>query len=96
MTTTEHGIGRDERRPVVVDLYARLSRSADGSTEKVDTQVADCRAFVERNGWTVGAEHVDNSLSAWRRGCGARGGKRCWRGWSSGSPAAWWCGTKIG
>jgi site-specific DNA recombinase len=53
--------------PVVVDLYARLSRNPLGELEKIDTQLEDCRRVVERMGWTVGAEHVDNSLSAWRR-----------------------------
>ncbi|MFN2383256.1 MAG: recombinase family protein [Gemmatimonadota bacterium] len=56
-------------RPLVVDLYARLSRSpSDDSLEKVDNQLADCRAVAARNGWVIGREHRDNSLSAWRRG----------------------------
>lgn len=56
-------------RPLVVDLYARLSQCpTDGSLEKVDTQLEDCRAVAGRNGWTIGREHRDNSLSAWRRG----------------------------
>ncbi|MGH3980363.1 MAG: recombinase family protein, partial [Pseudonocardiaceae bacterium] len=56
-------------RPLVVDLYARLSRCpTDGSLEKVDTQLVDCRAVAQRNGWTIGHEHDDPNLSAWRRG----------------------------
>lgn len=63
MTTTEDGTGADQRRPVV-DLYARLSRCpTDGSLEKVETQLADCRAVAERNGWTVGKEVVAEKAS---------------------------------
>lgn len=56
-------------RPLVVDLYARLSRCPeDGNLEVVDTQLADCRKVAQRNGWVIGQEHRDNSLSAWKRG----------------------------
>lgn len=33
-------------RPVVVDIYARLSRNPNGELEKVDVQLADCRAVA--------------------------------------------------
>lgn len=51
----------------VVDIYARLSRNPDGKIEKIEDQVADCRAVVERRGLAVGQVHVDNNLSAWKR-----------------------------
>lgn len=51
----------------VVDIYVRLSRNPDGDLERLDTQEADCRAVAQRRGWTVGAVHGDNSLSAWKR-----------------------------
>ncbi len=66
MVSTQHGTTTDPRP--TVDIYARLSRNPDGRLEKIDDQLADCRAVAERYGWGVGAEHVDNSLSAWKRG----------------------------
>lgn len=61
-------------RPLVVDLYARLSRCpTDGSLEKVDKQLIDCHAVADRNGWTVGAQWDDPDLSAWRRGVRRKG-----------------------
>lgn len=54
--------------PIVVDLYARLSMNPNGELEKIDTQLDDCRRQAERQGWRVGQVHIDNSLSAWKRG----------------------------
>ena len=51
----------------VVDIYARLSRNPDGKLEKIQDQVADCRAVAERRGLMIGEVHADDNLSAWKR-----------------------------
>src|SRR5687768_5320420 len=53
--------------PPVIDIYARLFRNPDGKIEKIEDQVADCRAVAERRGLTVGEVHADDNLSAWKR-----------------------------
>lgn len=58
---------------VVMDSYARLSRNPDGLLEKIDRQLEDNRRTIERLGATVGVEHIDNSLSAWKRGVKRKG-----------------------
>ncbi|MFE6845050.1 recombinase family protein [Streptomyces sp. NPDC057686] len=52
----------------VFDIYARISKAPDGSIEKTDRQIADCKAELERRGITLGEIHKDDNLSAWRRG----------------------------
>ena len=54
-------------QPATVDVYARLSRNLDDKLEKIEDQIADCRAVAERRGLVVGEVHVDNNLSAWKR-----------------------------
>lgn len=44
-------------------IYCRISRDA-GTRLGVQRQEADCRALVERKGWTVGEVFVDNDVSA--------------------------------
>ena len=51
----------------VVDIYARLSRNPDGKIEKIQDQVADCRAVAERRGLLIGEVHADDDISAWKR-----------------------------
>lgn len=48
-----------------VALYARISKDRNGEQEGVTRQVDACRELVERRGWTVVAEHVDNDISAY-------------------------------
>lgn len=49
-------------------IYARLSddkrRGTDAEGLNVDEQIADCRAFIDRQGWTVGTVYRDDSISA--------------------------------
>jgi DNA invertase Pin-like site-specific DNA recombinase len=42
-------------------IYARQSIDHD---QGIADQMADCRALAEREGWTIGAEYVDNDVSA--------------------------------
>ncbi|TGB13302.1 recombinase family protein [Streptomyces sp. MZ04] len=51
-----------------IDIYARISKAPDGSLEKTDRQIADCRAELERRGLTLGEVFQDPNLSAWKRG----------------------------
>ena len=45
-------------------LYARISLDWEGEGLGVERQLHDCRAIVERLGWTVIDEYVDNSIGA--------------------------------
>lgn len=45
-------------------IYARISRDTKQG-QGVDRQEADCRALVERLGWTVEAVYIDNDVSAY-------------------------------
>ncbi len=48
-----------------VAIYARISRDPDGDMLGVTRQLEDCRAEVERRGWTVAEEYVDDDTSAY-------------------------------
>lgn len=67
---------RTASQPLVVDLYARLSRNPDGQLEKIETQLADCEAVAQRRGWQVGERLDDPNMSAWRRGRKRKGWDR--------------------
>lgn len=56
------------RQGPVIDVYARISKAPDGSVEKTDRQIADCKAELERRGLTMGKVFQDPNLSAWKRG----------------------------
>src|SRR4051812_10596986 len=56
---------RTQTGPLVIDVYARISHSADGSTRSVDGQVEDCSFEVTDRGAVVGEVFRDNSRSAW-------------------------------
>lgn len=45
-------------------IYTRISLDATGREEGVERQERYCRAWAERNGWTVVAVYSDNSISA--------------------------------
>lgn len=45
-------------------LYLRQSMDRDGRSEGIDRQRARCRELVERRGWTIVGEYVDNDVSA--------------------------------
>lgn len=47
-----------------VALYARISLDRTGEQLGVDRQLDEMRQWVAARGWTVAAEHVDNSISA--------------------------------
>ncbi|HEY4004340.1 MAG TPA: recombinase family protein [Pseudonocardia sp.] len=49
----------------VIDIYARISRAANGETIEVDDQVEMGGEVIERRGGAVGERFKDNSLSAW-------------------------------
>jgi len=68
--------GQGGRRPPVYDSYARLSRVPEtGELEKIETQLADNRAVIERQGGMLG-EELSDGLSAWKRGVRRPGWER--------------------
>jgi DNA invertase Pin-like site-specific DNA recombinase len=46
-------------------IYARISDDREGSGAGVQRQLDDCRELAAKRGWTVGAEYVDNDISAY-------------------------------
>lgn len=48
-----------------VAIYARISQDRDGDGLGVQRQLDDCRAEAKRRGWTVGAEYLDDDVSAY-------------------------------
>ena len=51
--------------PQAAAIYARISNDADGTRAGVERQLADCRKKADDLGWRIGAEYVDNDLSAY-------------------------------
>ena len=47
-------------------IYARISSDVTGEGLGVARQLEDCRKLAESKGWTVGAEYVDNDISAFK------------------------------
>ncbi|HYB35382.1 MAG TPA: recombinase family protein [Mycobacterium sp.] len=45
-------------------IYARISADVEGKSLGVQRQVEDCRKLAADRGWPVGAEYVDNDVSA--------------------------------
>ncbi|WP_196761199.1 recombinase family protein, partial [Mycobacterium avium] len=45
-------------------IYARISSDAEGTGLGVARQLEDCRRLAADRGWPVGAEYVDNDVSA--------------------------------
>jgi site-specific DNA recombinase len=45
-------------------LYARISADMDGKSLGVQRQLEGCRRLADDRGWPVGAEYVDNDVSA--------------------------------
>lgn len=56
--------GRAGREVTSAALYLRQSMDRDGRAEGIDRQRARCRDLVERRGWTIVGEYVDNDVSA--------------------------------
>ena len=52
---------------LVIDVYARISRAANGQTIKTDYQVEVCTEELATRGARVGQVFIDPSLSAWKR-----------------------------
>jgi len=50
---------------IAAAIYARISEDREGRALGVGRQVGDCRALIERRGWTVAGEYTDNDLSAY-------------------------------
>lgn len=50
--------------PLVVDIYTRVSLDRTGEMLAVERQEAECRAYCERQGWTVRHHFSDNDISA--------------------------------
>jgi site-specific DNA recombinase len=46
-------------------IYARISADVEGTALGVARQVEDCRRLAADRGWAVGAEYVDNDVSAY-------------------------------
>ena len=46
-------------------VYARISADVDGTALGVTRQLQDCRKLAADRGWPVGAEYVDNDVSAY-------------------------------
>lgn len=57
-----------EPGPPVIDIYARLSYSVDGSEIKVDDQTEMCTEKIAARRARVGEVFKDNSKSAWKPG----------------------------
>jgi site-specific DNA recombinase len=53
-----------EERPVVADIYQRISRARDGSMLGVERQGPPCRALLDQLGWELGKVITDNDTSA--------------------------------
>jgi DNA invertase Pin-like site-specific DNA recombinase len=53
--------------PVAAALYCRISKDAEQRGLGVARQEADCRALLERKGWTLADVYVDNDISATRK-----------------------------
>lgn len=68
-------------------VYARISSDGEGKSLGVQRQLEDCRKLAGERGWVIGAEYVDNDVSAysgrqrieyarcvmtWRPGCAMR------------------------
>jgi site-specific DNA recombinase len=45
-------------------IYARISADVEGKSLNVQRQLEDCRNLAADRGWPVGAEYVDNDVSA--------------------------------
>jgi len=45
-------------------IYARISADVEGKSLGVQRQLEDCRKVAADRGWPVGAEYVDNDVSA--------------------------------
>ena len=45
-------------------IYARISADVEGKSLGVQRQLEDCRKLAADRGWPVGAEYVDNDISA--------------------------------
>lgn len=52
-------------KPRSAAIYARISSDPTGQALGVQRQLEDCRKLAEDRGWTVGAEYVDNDVSAY-------------------------------
>ena len=52
---------------LVIDVYARISRAANGQTIKTDYQAEVCTEELAERGARVGQVFIDPSLSAWKR-----------------------------
>jgi DNA invertase Pin-like site-specific DNA recombinase len=48
-------------------VYVRISDDKVGEGAGVGRQEADCRALIDRHGWTVGEVYTENDVSAFRR-----------------------------
>src|SRR5579871_5834797 len=54
-----------QANPLVIDIYARLSRAVNGQTITVDDQIRMGREAIEARGARVGRIFKDNSKSGW-------------------------------
>jgi site-specific DNA recombinase len=48
----------------VAAIYARISADVEGKSLGVQRQLEDCRKLAADRGWPIGAEYVDNDVSA--------------------------------
>ena len=55
----------DNKKPKVLDIYARVSRLGDDRQRSTAGQVEDCTVRVEQRGATVGEVLIDSGRSAW-------------------------------
>ncbi|MGV0770828.1 recombinase family protein [Mycobacterium syngnathidarum] len=53
-----------ERAVSSAAIYARISADVEGKSLGVQRQLEDCRKLAAERGWPVGAEYVDNDVSA--------------------------------
>lgn len=55
----------DPQRPIILDVYARVSRLVDQRDRSTEGQVEDGAAIIAERGAQVGEVHVDSGKSAW-------------------------------
>ena len=58
------GVSKRDKRVSSAAIYARISADIEGKSLGVQRQLEDCRKLAAERGWPIGAEYVDNDVSA--------------------------------
>lgn len=57
-------VSKRDKRVSSAAIYARISADVEGKSLGVQRQLEDCRKLAAERGWPIGAEYVDNDVSA--------------------------------